>query len=88
MADASGKAPMTREKMAQELGAELSTLKEFSDLAGKLLADVMSAKMGDVTFSTTEETKRLLALLPEYKTSVGKVRAALKARTAQRNKEV
>ncbi len=89
MAETSDKTPMTREKLARELQAEAEVLRGFATLAQSLLSDVTSTiNRGDVTFATLEQTKKLLEQMTEYKTSVSKVRAALKARMGQRTKEV
>ena len=84
MADA-----MTREKLSQEISMELSNLRNFTDLATKLLGDITAtANRGDVTFTTLEQTKQILGSITEYKASISNIRNALKARMTQRTKEV
>ena len=81
---------MNKEEMAKEISEELSTLKDHADSLNKLIEDLQATlrPTGDVTFTTMERTKTALASFTDSKVSLEKVRKALKARAAARNKEV
>jgi hypothetical protein len=84
---------MQKDEMSKEINEQLSALKEKAEGLSKLcssLHTMLRSGSGDVTFTTVEETKQLLADLnpSELKTSLDKVFKTLKARATTRIKEI
>lgn len=80
---------MNKEDMSKEIVEQLTTLKEHAESLGKLLEDLQLTirPQGDVSFAALDKSKEVLENITGVRTSVEKVRRALKARAVARMKE-
>jgi hypothetical protein len=82
-----------KEEMAQEIQAQLSTLKDHADSLNQVcdgLQQMLRNGGGDVAFTTVENTKKLIDEInvPELKAALEKTFKTLKARAVARVKEI